>query len=221
MDIFSEAFQWLGQASSWVGPSGIGMRIIQHLGVSLLAVVVALLLIGPLGMWLGHRRSPGKLIWTFTAAARSVPTLALLTLVALMLGIGLKAPLIALIVLAIPSILAATYSGIWAVDDQVIDAMRGSGMNERQILMLVEIPLALPVILGGIRNAMLQVFSTATLAAYTADIGLGRYIFAGLKAKDYPLMLGGAILVTVLTLTIDIGFEFLQQRSITRAVPTD
>lgn len=219
MNIFSQALQWLADPSSWMGPSGVLSRIVQHLGVSLLAVVLALVLIAPVGLWLGHKRSPGKFIWTVTAAARSVPTVGLLTLVALVLGIGLNAPLIALIVLAMPSILAATYSGVWAVDDEVIDAMRGTGMNEMQILQQVELPLAMPVIIGGVRNAMLQVFSTATLAAYTSDIGLGRFIFAGLKSRDYPLMLAGALLVTILTLLIDLIFEWTQQRSIARATP--
>ena len=221
MNIFTQAIQWLLDPASWAGDTGILWRTIQHVGVSCLAVGIAILLIAPVGLWLGHNRRPGKMIWTITAAARSVPTIGLLTLVALMMGIGLVAPLVALVVLAIPSILAATYSGVWAVDDGVIDAMRGSGMTEKQILCSVEIPLAMPVMLGGVRNAMLQVFSTATLAAYTADIDIGRYIFTGLKSKDYPLMLAGALLVTVLTFGIDLIFEWMQQRAIKRATPTE
>lgn len=221
MDILMQALAWFADPSSWTGDSGILWRSLQHLGISSIAVLIALVLIAPVGMWLGHKRHQGKIIWTLSAAARSLPTIGLLTLVALVLGIGYEAPLIALIVLAIPSILAATYSGIWAVDDDVIDAMRGSGMTETQILRQVEIPLAMPVIWGGVRNAMLQVFSTATLAAYTSDIGIGRYIFAGLKSKDYPLMLAGALLVTGLTFAIDLMFEWMQQRSIKRATPTE
>lgn len=221
MDILMQALAWFADPASWTGSSGIIWRAVQHLGMSSIAVLVALAIIAPIGMWLGHTRHQGKLIWMVSTAARSVPTIGLLTLVALVLGIGYEAPLIALIVLAIPSILAATYSGIWAVDDDVIDAMRGSGMTEMQILHQVEIPLAMPVILGGVRNAMLQVFSTATLAAYTSDIGIGRYIFAGLKSRDYPLMLAGALLVTGLTFAIDLIFEWMQQRSIKRATPAE
>lgn len=221
MDILLKAFEWLSDPASWTGNSGILWRSLQHLGISSISVIIALMLIAPVGIWLGHKRHQGKLIWMLTAAARSLPTIGLLTLVALVLGIGYEAPLIALIVLAIPSILAATYSGVWAVDDDVIDAMRGTGMKEIQILRQVEIPLAMPVILGGVRNAMLQVFSTATLAAYTSDIGIGRYIFTGLKAKDYPLMLAGALLVTGLTFAIDLIFEWMQHRSIKRATPTE
>lgn len=221
MDILTQAFAWLADPASWTGSSGILWRSLQHLGISTLAVVIALIIIAPIGMWLGHNRHPGKVIWTLTATARSVPTIGLLTLVALVLGIGYEAPLITLVVLAIPSILAATYSGVWAVDDDVIDAMRGTGMKEIQILRQVEIPLAMPVMLGGIRNAMLQVFSTATLAAYTSDIGIGRYIFSGLKSRDYPLMLAGALLVTGLTFAIDLIFEWMQHRSIKRATPTE
>ena len=145
------------------------------------------------------------------------PTLGLLTLFGLAFGIGVKAPLLALIVLAIPSLLAGTYAGIQAVDSVTVDAAQAIGMSTGQVIRGVELPLALPVIIGGIRAATLQVVSTTTLAAYTSDYGLGRYLFIGLKTRDYAVLLGGAILVIVLALLFEACLAAVQ-RAATRAV---
>src|SRR5690606_33697077 len=116
-------------------------------------------------------------------AVRAIPTLGLLTLLALMLGIGLLAPVLALVTLAVPSILAGAYAGIESADPSAVDAARAMGMSELQIVRQVELPLGSGVLVGGVRAATIQVVATATLAAYTADTGLGRYLFAGLKSR--------------------------------------
>lgn len=220
MTFWMEALTWLVDPQSWMGASGILARTGQHLAVSLIAVFLAAVIIMPVAIVLGHRRTAGHLIWMVTAAARSVPTVGLLTLLALLLGIGLYAPLLALTVLAIPSLLAGTFTGIRDVDATLVDAMRGNGMSETALILNVELPLAAPVILGGMRNAVLQVSSTATLAAYTADLGLGRFIFAGLKSSNYALMLAGAILVTALSFLLDLVFGYAQRQATRRACPS-
>jgi osmoprotectant transport system permease protein len=142
---------------------------------------------------------------------RALPTLGLLTLVVLFSGIGLVAPVIALTILAIPPLLAGAYAGLESVDRETIDAARAQGMTEWQILGKVEIPLALPIIVGGIRSATLQVVATATVAAYVGLGGLGRLIIDGQAVQDYPQMLSGAVLVVVLALVLDAIFALAQR----------
>ncbi len=139
----------------------------------------------------------------------------MLTLFGIWIGIGLAAPIIALVILAIPPLLAGAYAGFESVDRRTIDAARAVGMRESQIVGKVELPLGMPIVVGGIRSATLQIIATATLAAYIADDGLGRFIFEGLKTRDYAEMLGGSILVILLALIVD-GILALTQR---RVVP--
>ena len=121
--------------------------------------------------------------------------------------------------LAIPSLLAGAYSGFQAIDPELPAAARAIGMHRLQVVLRVELPLALPVIVGGVRAATLQLVATATLAAYTADTGLGRYIFSGLKTQDYAEMLGGAILVIVVALVLEIILGRCQNLAHRRAAP--
>ncbi|MGB3413331.1 MAG: ABC transporter permease subunit [Microbacteriaceae bacterium] len=200
MNYLLDAFAWIAYPAQWNTVNGIPFRLVEHLLITVLSVLAAALIALPLGVLIGHTRKGSTVIAALAGAARAVPTLGILTLFGLMLGIGLQAPILALIILAIPSMLAASYSGIEDVDAITVGAAKALGMNSAQIIFGVEIPLALPVIIGGIRASTLQVVATATLAAYTADFGLGRYLFSGLKSRDYPQMLAGAILVVLLAL---------------------
>jgi osmoprotectant transport system permease protein len=148
---------------------------------------------------------------TVTGALRALPTLGLLTLVVLWRGIGLTPPIVALVVLVIPPLLAGAYAGLQSVDRDTIDAARAIGMTEWQVLGKVEIPLALPIILGGLRSAVLQVVATATIAAYIGLGGLGRYIIDGVSVRDYPQTFAGSIVVVVLALVLDGVFAVLQR----------
>jgi osmoprotectant transport system permease protein len=181
-------------------------RVLQHLAITFAAVTAAAILALPAGVLIGHTRKGAGLVGAIAGSARAIPTLGLLTLLGLALGIGLEAPLIALIVLAVPSALAGAYAGVQNVDTAITGAARAIGMNPRQIVFQVEIPLAAPVLIGGLRAATLQVVATATLAAYTADFGLGRYLFSGLKSRDYAEMLAGALLVAALALLLELLF---------------
>jgi osmoprotectant transport system permease protein len=202
MTLLWQTVQWLGDPSHWGGASGIGVRMSQHVWLTLTVVASAAVIALPLGAWMGHTRRGDATIAAALNASRALPTLGLVTLLALGMGIGIGAPVIALVILAMPSIVAATSSGIRSASPAVVESARALGLTSRQTLMRVEVPLALPVIAGGLQAALLQVVATATIAAYVADVGLGRVIFAGLRSRDYPQMLAGAALVIALALVL-------------------
>lgn len=219
MNLFVDAFAWLTDPTHWSGGGSIPVRAGQHLALSALAVVIAACIALPAGVLIGHTRRGVGVVGGMTGAARALPTLGVLTLAGLWLGIGLGAPLLALVVLALPSLLAGAYSGVLSVPAVTADAARAIGMRPAQVIWGVELPLGLPVLVGGVRAAVLQVVATATLAAYTADVGLGRYLFAGLKTRDYAQMLAGAILVIVLAATLEILLAALQWWATRLAAP--
>ncbi len=211
MGVVDDTIAWFGDGAHWTGDSGVPARLVEHVGYSALTVAVASAVAIPLGLWIGHTGRLRGLAVALTGALRALPTLGLLTWFALVTGIGLTAPILALVVLAIPPLLAGAYSGLESVDRQTIDAARAMGMTERQILTRVEIPLALPLLVGGVRSAVLQVVATATVAAYVGLGGLGRYIIDGQAVSDYPRMVSGSILVIVLALALDVVFVGLQK----------
>ena len=164
MSAFSQGVSWLADGTHWHGQDGFPHRIAQHLGYTGLTVVIASAIAIPLGLWIGHTGRLRGLAIGLTGALRALPTLGLLTLMVIWRGIGLTPPTIALVVLAIPPLLAGAYAGLESVDRATVDAARAIGMTEWQVLGKVEVPLALPLILGGIRAAVLQVIAT-TLGA--------------------------------------------------------
>nr|WP_225954099.1 ABC transporter permease [Kibdelosporangium phytohabitans] len=194
----------------WSGPSGIPARVLEHLGYTALAVLLGLVIAVPIGMVIGHSGKGGFLVGVVNAL-RAIPELGLLILLVLLMGIGLLPVTLALVVLAIPPLLAGTYSGIRNVDRSVVDAARGMGMKEGRILWSVELPNALPLILGGLRAATLQVLATATIAAYVSLGGLGRFVIDGLYLRDFAQTLGGTIVIAVVALAIE-GLLILLQR---------
>lgn len=220
MTLLLDGLAWLGDTSHWAGPGGIGARLAEHLWLSLLIVALAAIVAVPAGVLIGHTGRGRWLVTAVTGAARALPTLGVLTLLGLWLGIGLRAPVLALVVLAAPSLLAGAYAGVEAVDRQTVDAARAVGMTEWQLVRRVELPLAAPVLVGALRSATLQVVATATVAAYIADSGLGRLLFTGLKTRDYPQMLAGALLVIALALALDAVLAFVQRLVSRAADPT-
>ncbi len=210
MSVVSETIDWLSDSTHWSGDDGVPHRMIEHLGYTAETIAIAGVIAIPIGLWIGHTGRFRSLAVGLTGAMRALPTLGLLTAIALYLGIGLTAPLVALVVLAVPPLLAGAYAGLESVDRQTIDAARAMGMTEWQILGKVEIPLALPIIVGGIRSAVLQVVATATVAAYVGLGGLGRYLIDGQAVSDYAQMAGGSVLVIALALALDAVFAGLQ-----------
>ncbi|MFA4841662.1 MAG: ABC transporter permease [Agrococcus sp.] len=221
MNLFAEAIAYLLDPASWAGAGGLGLRILEHLGFSAAVLLVAAAIGIPAGVLIGHTGRGRGVVIALTSGARAIPTLGLLTIFGLLLGIGLEAPFLALVVLALPPVLAGAYAGVESVDRQVIGGARAIGMTERQIVTGVELPLASPVLIGGLRSAALQVISTATLAAYISDTGLGRPIFEGLKTRDYGLMLAGSILVALLALLVELLFQAAQSAAARRAEPIE
>jgi osmoprotectant transport system permease protein len=202
---------WLTDHAHWVGIEGIPYRLLQHAEYSAGTVLLSALIAVPLGLWIGHTGRWRGLAVGVSGALRALPTLGLLTWFVLLIGIGVTGPVLALVILAIPPLLAGTYSGLESVDRPTVDAARAVGFTEWQVLRKVEIPLALPLIIGGFRSAALQVISTATVAAYIGLGGLGRFLIDGQAYRDYPQMVGGSVLVIALALAVD-GLFVVAQR---------
>ena len=211
MNYFETTIEYILDADHWTGAMGLGTLTAQHVGYSLLGVGLSALIGVPLGWWVGHTGKGRGLAVVVSGAVRALPTLGLITLFGLALGIGLRAPLLALVILALRSVLACAYTGIEAADRVAVDGARASGMSEAQVLARVEIPLGAPQLVGGLRSAGLQVIATATLAAYTGAGGLGRLMFLGLKTQDYTSMLVASFLVVVLALVSEAVFSLVQR----------
>ena len=203
MNFLQQALSYIFTASHWGGKAGLAARIIEHLQYTVVAVGFSALLAMPLGMLVGHTRRGTFLVVTSVNALRALPTLGVLLLGVLLWGLGLVPPTVALMLLGIPPLLAGTYAGIANVDPVVVDAARAMGMTETRVLLRVELPNALPLMLGGLRTATLQVVATATIAAYASLGGLGRYLIDGIKVRQFYIALLGALVVTVLALILD------------------
>jgi osmoprotectant transport system permease protein len=213
MSAFGDVAAWLTDSGHWHGSAGIPARTWEHLvlsGVSL-AVVCALAL--PLALWLGHIGKGGALAINVTNIGRAVPVFAVLVLLAIgPLGLGATATIVALILFGIPPVLTNAYVGMREVDRDTVEAARGMGMTGWQTLRQVELPLALPLILTGIRLAAVQIIATATLGAFVLGGGLGRFINSGFGRQDQAELVSGAVLVAALALTVEGAFELLQRR---------
>ncbi|GAA3839323.1 ABC transporter permease [Sphaerisporangium flaviroseum] len=203
---------FFGNAANWSGTGGIPARLLEHVQLSLVALAFSMLIAIPLGLLIGHTRRGAVLVVVAANAARALPTLGLVVLIVLLVGVGTTWPvLIPLVALAIPPILVNTYEGIRGVDEDLRDAAYGMGLRGGQVLMKVLVPVAMPLILLGLRIAAIQVVATATVAAYVGLGGLGRYIIDGLATKDFPSTIGGAVLVAALALIVQLGFSLLQR----------
>ncbi|MFF1632955.1 ABC transporter permease [Leifsonia sp. NPDC058248] len=217
-DIFA-AFGWLFTPANWSGPSGIPVRLGEHVGYSVLTLLLAVVIAIPIGLAIGHTGRFRGFAVGVSGAFRAIPTLGLVIYLAVALAnFTILPPLIALTILAIPPVLAGAYSGVESVDPRTVDAARAMGMTEFQILTKVELPLALPLLIGGVRSAGLQVIATWTVAAILPVGGLGRYLIDGLAVQDYPEMLGGSILVVALALVVDGLFALVQRFVVPRGV---
>ena len=201
---------YLLDTTHWSGSQGIPARLVEHLGYVALTLLISLVIAVPLGAWIGHTGRGGFLAVGLANGLRALPTLGLLVLLVGATGLGLLGPITALVILAVPPILAGTYAGIRNVDPAIVDAARGMGMRGREVLFGVELPNALPLIIGGVRSSVLQVVSTATIAAFVALGGLGRFIIDGLAVRDYPQMIAGSILVALLAIALDLLLAWVQ-----------
>jgi osmoprotectant transport system permease protein len=203
-----ELLRWLADPARWTGSDGIPVRVLEHIQLSGLSVFVAIAIALPVGAFIGHTGRFGIVAVTIANIGRALPTLALLVIflplvLRLGLGLGFWPTFVPLVLLGIPPILMNAYVGVAGVDADTREAARAMGMRGRQLLLRVELPIALPVIFAGIRIASVQVIATATLGALVASGGLGRYIIDGIALQEYPRMVAGALLVAALALVVD------------------
>jgi osmoprotectant transport system permease protein len=203
----------LGAAWAYVAdhPAQFAGAVVAHLELSGLALAIALLIALPAGVWIS--RSPGAALVTLGAAntARTIPSLAVLAFALPFLGIGFLPSLIALTILGLPPILTNTYVGIRQVDADAIESAAGMGMTRLQILRGVELPLAMPVILVGVRTSAVQIVASATLASFIGGGGLGDFITTGIGMMQIELLLVGAIPVTLLAIGTELAFGGLER----------
>lgn len=202
MTFFTYAWDWITQPAQWHGADGIPHQLLAHLGYSGLSLLVASLIAIPAGLAIGHTGRGAAFVVNLANAWRAIPTLGLLILLVVLLGFSFLTWLVPLVVLAIPPILINAYEGVAAVDPQIKQAALGLGMTGWQQVTRVEVPVALPLILIGLRTGAIFVVATTTIAAYIGLGGLGRYIIDGLASNQYGPVAGGALLVVILAVLV-------------------
>lgn len=207
---------WFIDPSHWSGSDGIPIQVGYHLLYSVLALLVALAVAVPLGIFIGYTGRGEALVAGFANALRALPSLGLLVLLFLVFApvvtgklVYVLPTIIVLVLLAVPPILTGTYAGIQSADQDAVGAARGMGFTKRQILLRVQLPCALPLLISGIRSSTLQIVSTATVAAYLGLQGLGRFILDGRAQANFAEMAGGAIVVAILALVLELSFAWL------------
>ncbi|GAA2975517.1 osmoprotectant transport system permease protein [Microbacterium terrae] len=220
MNPIIDAFAWIFSPERLTGSLPLPEAIAQHLAFTFASVAIAALIAIPAGWAIGHTGRGREFAVALSGAARAVPSFGLIVLLVLILGVVHKteAAVIVFVLLAIPSILAGAYSGVEAIDRHVIDAGRAMGMTPWQVFWRIEVPLGLPLLIGGLRSATLQVVATVTIAAYVGLGGLGYYILQGIPLRRFDQILGASILVVALALILDGLFALLQRAVVPRGV---
>jgi osmoprotectant transport system permease protein len=225
MEFAGEVIGWFTDPVNWSGDDGIPIRMAEHLLLSAVPLLVAVAVGLPLAAWVGHTGRFAALAVNVSNIGRAVPSLAIMALAAILLSrwlveIGLRreageiSTMVAMAALAIPPIVTNTYVGISEVEREMVEAARGLGMTATQVLRRVEMPLALPVILAGVRTAAVQVVATATLGAVFGTGGLGRYIIDGIAQRKYEEVFAGALIVAAMSIATELAFGFVERRSV-------
>ncbi|MGH3414541.1 MAG: ABC transporter permease [Marmoricola sp.] len=218
--LLHEVVAWFGDPANWRGADGIPHRLLEHSLLTATAMLAALVVGLPLALWFGHRRRGGVLLVNTTNVGRAIPILALLSLLSLsIIGSGTLGPfgesglatLVTLALFALPPIVTGAYTGVAEVDADVVEAARGMGMSELEVLRRVEVPLARPMIVSGIRLALVQVWATATVAALVAGPGLGRIITYGYDSDQPSQVIAGSLIVAVIALFLEVALVVVQR----------
>jgi len=224
VDFIGSVAAWFADPANWTGADGVPARIGEHLVLSVIPLFVAVAVAVPVGAWVGHTGRVANLVINVSNVGRAIPSLAILAVTTMLLqaalvDLGLRlissevSTIIAMLALAIPPILINTYVGVSEVDHDLVEAGHGMGMRSDQVLARVELPVALPIILVGIRTAAVQVVATATLGAVFATGGLGRYIIDGIAQRRHDEVFAGALLVALLSIATELAFGALQARA--------
>ncbi|MEJ5944248.1 ABC transporter permease subunit [Pseudokineococcus basanitobsidens] len=212
----SEIFDYLADPASWSGSGGLLNRTVEHVGLSALALLVATVVALPVGLWLGHVGRGGVVALNVGGVGRAVPTFALLVIFVLLpqpLGANTQSFVLALALFTIPPLLTNTWTGIREADRAAVDAGRGLGMSGWQLLWRVELPIARPLVLSGLRLAAVQVVATTTVLGLVGGGALGRVINVGFTRQDQAVVVVGAVFVAVLALATELGLGALERRA--------
>ena len=215
---FATILHWFTDPAHWTGDDGIPTRLVEHLEISVESVVIAAVIALPIGIVLGHYGRFGFLAMNMSNVGRAVPSFAILVLAFQIFGLGQTPIILALVALAVPPMLTNSYVALREVDPDVKDAARGMGYRDLARLWQVELPLAVPLVMAGIRTSAVQVVATATLAALIAGGGFGRYVIDGLDQQDYPKLVAGAILVAALALATELAMAGLERMIVPRGI---
>lgn len=216
--MIGDLIAWLTDPGNWSGPGGLAAQALLHVYYCVVSVAVAALIAIPLGLYIGHTGRGGVFVVGASNAMRALPTLGVVTLLVLFYGLGEAPALAGLILLAIPAVVSGTYAGIRNAPPDAVDAAKGMGMTSLQLLWQVELPNALPLLIGGVRSAMLQVVATAAVAAYVGLGGLGRILLDGLKIRDYAQMAAAALAIALLAVLLDLVLAALARRLVPRGL---
>jgi osmoprotectant transport system permease protein len=200
---------WFNDPLNWRGADGIPHRVVEHLLLALGALALAALAALPLAAWLGHRRRGGAVVANIANIGRAVPSIAVLVIGVIWLGGDYAPALVTLTLLALPPIFTLTYTAVRDVDPAVVDSARGMGIGGGRLLHRVELPVAWPLILAGLRLSAAAVLATATIAALPGGGGLGRYIVHGFAVRDYAEVFAGTLLVVGLVVAAEAVFAAL------------
>jgi osmoprotectant transport system permease protein len=211
MEVFTGLLEWFANPAHWQGSHGIPARGVEHAWYSIAATLTAMAIALPIGLVVGHTGRGGTLAINIANIGRAIPSFGVIILAVVLLGIGFLPPLIALVAFAIPPILTNAYTGIREVDPNVRETAQAMGMRPWEVLMRVEVPVALPLIMAGIRTAAVQVVATATLAAFVGLGGYGRYIVNGWALQDFAQVLAGAVLVAALAIVFEVSLAATQR----------
>jgi osmoprotectant transport system permease protein len=218
MSVLAQVVQWFTNPAHWTGSDSIPTRLLQHIQLSAESVVIGAVIALPLGIVLGHYGRFAAAAINISNVGRAVPSFALLALSFQIFGLGDAPIIISLTALAIPPMVTNSYVAMREVDPDVRDAARGMGYRELAQVLRVELPLAVPLIMAGVRTSAVQVVATATLAALIAGGGFGRYIIDGLAQFDYPKLVAGALLVALLALATEAGLAGVERLLVPRGI---
>src|SRR5262252_7780421 len=218
MSVLAQVVQWFTNPAHWTGPDGIPTRLLQHVQLSAESVLIGAVIALPVGIALGHYGRFGTAAMNISNVGRAIPSFALLVLSFQVFGLGDLPIIISLTALAIPPMVTNSYVAMRGVDPDIKEAARGMGYRELAQVLRVELPLAVPLLMAGIRTSAVQVVATATLAALIAGGGFGRYIIDGLAQFDYTKMVAGAILVALLALATEFGLAGVERLLVPRGI---
>lgn len=218
MEFLGDVVTWFTTAEHWRGTDGIPHRLFEHVAMSGAALATALVIALPVGIVLGHLHKGGVVIVNMANIGRAIPSFALLVLAFFILGLGPEPAYVALVALAIPPIVTNAYVGITEVEPEAREVAMGMGMTGAQVLRRVELPLAIPLVMAGVRTAGVQVVATATLAAVIAWGGLGRYIIDGFSQRDNVKVFAGALLVALLAIAVELGLALVQRLTLSPGI---